>query len=768
MKNWNLVLKVGLMVLIMGISSYSRGQLFWGGTNAESWTSTSDPRWGTVDGGPYSTTWVSGSAAVFNVPSSTITGATTQFSSITANENVLITPTGTLGTGGTVASITVASGKTLDFNGQGMSTTVGTGFIKYGEGVLAFSGGNYSGGFTLNTGTVIVRSVNAMGSGTVNTLTINGGIIAAIVNKDLSDKYGGGITIGGDFTIGATTGLASSSANLTFNDNTSLGTGTTRSITIGGTGTYLFSGIVSGTNSNLNINATANGTISFTEANTYSGTTTISGGTLNLGRTGGTTIPTSNSIIVNGGTLMIATNQELNNLTIASGASVIVADGATLSINGTIECGASAAIEGDGNFSLSSSATLKTANASGVSGTITVTGTQTFSSGANYEFQGASTGTFTTTPTGNTVNNLTINNSSGDVDLSQSLTVTGALNLTAGKLNLGSNNLTLDGTWSGPAFGTTTLNYVVAEGIGTFRRSSGLFPVGTPVSYMPCEITGGTGPYHVNLQTPIGGLTTNEILKKQWNISNGGGVPSLSFQWPASEENAGFPTPGSINLYRYFSSWAVAGTASFTNNNPRTASFLSVECCSGYTVGSQSALPVELVDFRGNLRQKKVHLTWQTFSEINNDYFSIEKSKDGNNFEELGRLTGKGTSYEVNEYSFLDEEPAPGLNYYRLKQLDFDGSYHYSKTIVVDFAPEGKISLYPNPARDWLQIDFPEKTAEQTTIYLFDAMGRLALTEVMQPGNSSHRLDVRKIFPGNCWIEIQSGRAVETHRFLKI
>ena len=78
------------------------------------------------------------------------------------------------------------------------------------------AGNTYGGGFTLNAGTMIVRGVNAMGSAGTNTLAINGGILASNANRDLSGKYAGGITIGGDFQIGDVTGLALSTANLTF------------------------------------------------------------------------------------------------------------------------------------------------------------------------------------------------------------------------------------------------------------------------------------------------------------------------------------------------------------------------------------------------------------------------------------------------------------------------------------------------------------------------------------------------------------------------
>lgn len=211
------------------------------------------------------------------------------------------TPSGTLATGGTVVTLDVASGKTVDMSTAAFSTAAGTGFIKANSGVFALAGGTYAGGFTLNAGTIIVRGVNAMGSG--GALTINGGIIAANATRDLTGKYAGGITVGGDFTLGATTGLALSGANLTFSNTMALGAAASRKITIGGTGTYTLNGVISGAGSSLIVDsiATIIGTLSFGGVNTYSGGTTLKGGTLQMAVAGA--LPTTGDLTFNGGTL---------------------------------------------------------------------------------------------------------------------------------------------------------------------------------------------------------------------------------------------------------------------------------------------------------------------------------------------------------------------------------------------------------------------------------------------------------------------------------
>ena len=185
-----------------------------------------------------------------------------------------MTAGGTLATGGTVASVTVASGKTLNFQGQALSTAAGTGFIKNGAGTWSLANANaYLGGFTINAGTVGVGGVNAMGAG--GTLAINGGTISSTSTtaRDLTGKYTG-ITLGGDFALGD----AVNNGLLTFTAPIALGAAT-RTITVNSAAT--FGGIISGS-AGVGLAKSGSGVLTLSAANTYTGSTTISAGTLSL------------------------------------------------------------------------------------------------------------------------------------------------------------------------------------------------------------------------------------------------------------------------------------------------------------------------------------------------------------------------------------------------------------------------------------------------------------------------------------------------------
>lgn len=122
-----------------------------------------------------------------------------------------------------------------------------------------------------------------------------------------------------------------------------------------------------------------------------------------------------------------------------------------------------------------------------------------------------------------------------------------------------------------------------------------------------------------------------------------------------------------------------------------------------FTIGSTNLtttpLPIELVSFNGSYEQPVVVLDWKTASELNNDYFTIERSASGVQFEELGKVPGAGTTSQPRSYSFVDASPFPKQTYYRLKQTDYNGASEYSEIIRVETSQdkERKMSVYPNP-----------------------------------------------------------------------
>jgi CSLREA domain-containing protein len=122
-----------------------------------------------------------------------------------------------------------------------------------------------------------------------------------------------------------------------------------------------------------------------------------------------------------------------------------------------------------------------------------------------------------------------------------------------------------------------------------------------------------------------------------------------------------------------------------------------------YEIGAP--LPVELYAFKCEVTTNGNVLTWLTVSELNNEGFDIERSIDGREWQTIGFVEGHGTSQEINHYIFTDEVPLAGMNYYRLKQMDFNGKFEYSYIVNVELQLNNdELRIFPNPVSDELNI----------------------------------------------------------------
>jgi plastocyanin len=147
-----------------------------------------------------------------------------------------------------------------------------------------------------------------------------------------------------------------------------------------------------------------------------------------------------------------------------------------------------------------------------------------------------------------------------------------------------------------------------------------------------------------------------------------------------------------------------------------------------------TALPVELVSFRGTLNGNEVTLNWQTATEKNNNGFEIQR-KISNNWEKIGFVPGHGTTLEKNYYSFKDNinNLPDGNLYYRLKQVDFSGSFEYSLEIVINKTVPSEFSLsqnYPNPFNPSTLISYSIPVNANVSLKIYDAVGNEVTTLV--------------------------------------
>jgi len=177
--------------------------------------------------------------------------------------------------------------------------------------------------------------------------------------------------------------------------------------------------------------------------------------------------------------------------------------------------------------------------------------------------------------------------------------------------------------------------------------------------------------------------------------------------------------------------------------------------CGGFstarvTVTVVNPLPVTWSDFYGNELGCEVVLNWSTATELNNEYFEIEKSSNGRDFTTLGTVKGSGTTNEYRQYKFVDNLPGTE-NYYRIKQIDFDGKSDYSKVIVLksncieNDENIGIATLFPNPAMyDDAHLRFNARQTEETSLMASDLFGNIIINQpiTIHAGMNNVDLDI--------------------------
>ncbi len=184
--------------------------------------------------------------------------------------------------------------------------------------------------------------------------------------------------------------------------------------------------------------------------------------------------------------------------------------------------------------------------------------------------------------------------------------------------------------------------------------------------------------------------------------------------------------------------------------------------------GCQSSLPVELTAFKAEATdQQQTQLTWSTSQELNSAYFSVERSKDGKSFEAIKTVNAQGQSNVTKNYSYLDTNPTYGVNYYRLKQIDTDGTIHSLRmvSVVID-SPENRLhAVYPNPSRG---ESFAIKVQDtNTNVKMMSSQGvEIAVTANQVEGSTIQITPSYRLQSGTYLLRIQDRSGVYTKKVM--
>ena len=238
-------------------------------------------------------------------------------------------------------------------------------------------------------------------------------------------------------------------------------------------------------------------------------------------------------------------------------------------------------------------------------------------------------------------------------------------------------------------------------------------------------------------------------------------TPTLLFRVAIAFTSGGSTAPDNI----CFESSAIFDDQTFTACGPSSSGFADCASSPGAQLTNDTyecapaALPVELLGFHAwATPAQQVELNWQTESELNNDYFAIERSADGLEFKEIMRTKGAGTHLGTLDYKELDERPFIGDNYYRLRQVDFDGTTTYSEIRHVflerSIAPKD-ISVYPNPTDSWLQVDFTQPIEQEAYLELYNLAGQVVQSYELGVGTVQQELNVVDLPRGAYLLRIQ-------------
>jgi len=219
----------------------------------------------------------------------------------------------------------------------------------------------------------------------------------------------------------------------------------------------------------------------------------------------------------------------------------------------------------------------------------------------------------------------------------------------------------------------------------------------------------------------------------------------------------------------------MGGTAVGNTSTGYITSSVAFSSYSPITFGTKTKdnpLPVELLYFRGNCNNNKVTLDWTTASEINNDYFEIERSSNGTDWTLVAEIDGAGNSNKEINYRHIDNYSVSGTVYYRLRQIDFDGTYSKYEIISINCnnnVNNPTVLLYPNPFNTNLQVNVENWDSDVLHIELYDMLGKKLNEWKFEnvTGNYSQSLNMDNYAPAVYVIKINTANGVIVRKLEK-
>lgn len=736
-----------------------------------------------------SSTLISGISATCS-GAATLTGATVKRKFVVSAINVTLNNANNLATSTGMVAITKTAGTANSWTG---GNTYGSGadtVIINNKGNGNITIGNTSGD-TYNAAVIYLSDSSASSVLHVaynGTSTFNGDII-------LANTSTGGITFGngsGSSTMAANKSISTNaytSGPLTINRSVQSGTSSS-SFTAQPTILTILNSTMTG---DFNVAATSTATIN---GSTFKKNFTLSGTQV--------TLTNANSIATESGDVTITKTGSGTNSW--SGGNTFGTAGSTITVTnsgtGTLTMANSNGDIFNGNVILKqtssgllSAATNSTSSFKGNLSTEGTTTSITFGSGSGIvEMAGTSPQTISGNATYLPVmRKLTVNNNRNGVTLSVPLRITLSLTMTSGNIYTSAVNLLTIGSGISSIGSASDSSYID----GPLQKTGGqsfTFPVGKNGAKhnigmsAPSSATDQFTAEYIKSDPTVDFGTAKDVALHHistcdyWTLTRNTGTSNVtvSLSWTGS---CAVSTLSDLRIARWdvaLLRWRDAGAVSTSGNtssgtvttNTTSSSFGAFTLASSTT---NNALPVELVSFTVEPDGMKAKTEWRTASEDQNDFFTVERSSDGRNFEVVGTVKGAGTSVHTNDYIYMDENPLSEVSYYRLKQTDFNGHFEYfgPRSLTMDkTAQEFRvINANPNPFSSEFSVKYFSPEEMQVNFKMLRADGTAVLMKQVQveQGESSFRIDDAGSFvPGIYIIAItRDDKMLGTYRVVK-
>lgn len=271
--------------------------------------------------------------------------------------------------------------------------------------------------------------------------------------------------------------------------------------------------------------------------------------------------------------------------------------------------------------------------------------------------------------------------------------------------------------------------------------------------------------------TAVDGTIIQERLSRIWRVSETGDVGTVSISFDFSGVG-GSPLGSNLRLLidrdgDGFADNDVTPIAGSVSNGIAVFSNVNFQNGDRFTLGNTDAsspLPIELVMFKASPLRDAIKLNWTTASELNNDYFNIERSTDAEQWMSIATIGGAGTTIKTSTYEALDYQPLEGVSYYRLRQTDFDGKNSFSHIERVNFTGQNAIQVSPNPS-DGMFYLANSAQLDVKSIRVLNNLGQVVFPVIRKDGNIT--IDLSHLSQGFYILQVWNGTFLNSVRLVK-